>query len=173
MIAIDPGFGVRSGGCACARLLDGRVIAVWFTRAAHPGVPAAAHTPAPRLIVWECPDADSRGAPPRTLIQLAAAGATVAGYCAGLFGGAEVVPVSADSWTRGEPKPQRHRRLWAGLDAGERALLGGPPTLEGIQAACEAGALERWKRPGGAYYPAGFRVHNLLDAVALGKGSRA
>lgn len=171
MIAIDPGFGKTSRGCACARFVDGRLRAVWFTRPDRVAAPAEARAgglPAPTLIVWELPQDDSRSAgKASTLIRLAAEGGTLAGLLAGRAG-ARVRAVPAGEWTAGAPKPVRHGRLWRVLDADERGLLGGGPTGDAIEAAKVAGALERWARPGVAYYPARFNAHNLLDAVGLG-----
>jgi hypothetical protein len=169
MIAIDPGYARGGPGCACAAFTDGRLVDVWFARPNREALKRLACLYAHSLVVWEIPqdDARLRGASATTLIRLAAEGATLAGMFAGAAC-ADVRAVTPAAWKGSVPKPVHHGRLWAVLDAGEQAVLGGPRTGAAIEAAKERGALERWKRPGAAYYPASFTAHNLLDAVALG-----
>jgi hypothetical protein len=100
------------------------------------------------------------------LIDMACAGYLAAG-CALACGG-ELVELTPKQWKGEEHKPIHHARLWGVLMAKEKELLGGIDTSRTIAAAVEKGALDRWRRPGVSYYPAAFKTHNLLDAVALG-----
>jgi hypothetical protein len=58
--------------------------------------------------------------------------------------------------------------MWKRLYQAEHIVLGGFKTYEIILSARERGARERWAKPGAAYYPSGWEMHNTLDAVALG-----
>lgn len=165
MIAIDPGYGKRSGGCACALFVQGTLEFTWFVRPSDVA-------PLERdiaLVVVEQPQQDARswGVPPATLIRLSWDGALVAGLYAGLHG-ADVKAVTPSQWKGSVPKPVQHGKVWPLLSDSERELLGGLATGLAIEHATEQGARERWRRRGGEYYPSAFRMHNLLDAVAIG-----
>lgn len=163
-IAIDPGYGRRSGGCACAEARSGVILHAWFERASEfvDGPAGIKH------VVVEQPQQDARswGIPPAVLIALAWEGAKLGGLYAGTCGAILHDPLVRD-WKAGEKKPAHHKRLWAVLEPSERALLGGAPTLQAINRACEKGALCRWSLPSAQLYPSTFKTHNLLDAAAL------
>lgn len=164
-IAIDPGYSRKSGGCALACAIGGRLTAVRFERAAdfehgdRGGIDA---------VVVEQPQQDARswGVPPAVLIKLAWEGAALAGLYAGASG-AQLHCPTVSEWKGGEKKPAHHARLWAVLSPAERAVLGGDKTYAVIKAACQKGALCRWKLPSDELYPSSFKTHNLLDAAAL------
>ena len=169
LLAIDPGFERRGGGCACACFRQNELTHAWFRRPKDTYgklLPASFDLD---LVVVEQPQQDrrSRGVPPAHLIRLAWDGALLAGLYAGATG-AKVKAVTPFDWKGSEPKPVQHARLWRVLSPAERAVLGGGPTEAAILKARKAGALERWAKPGGAYYPRAFIKHNLLDAVAIG-----
>jgi len=166
VIAIDPGYATRGRGCACAHFVGGRLVAVWFdrpedarTRRRYDGV---------TRVVWECPQVDARtrvSVP--AVVRLAAVGGTLAGLYAGASG-AVVEAVAPSAWKGSTAKPVAHGRMWAALDARERGVLGGDATAAAITAAKRAGGLDRWSCDGASYYPAGFTMHNTLDAVGIG-----
>jgi hypothetical protein len=162
-LAIDPGYEKKGGGCACARALCGTLEDVWFARASDvEGVEPVDH------VIVEQPQQDARswGVPPAVLIKLAWEGAALAGLYAGASG-AQLHCPTVSEWKGGEKKPAHHARLWAVLTPAERAVLGGDATHRVIKAACEKGALCRWKLPSDQLYPSSFKTHNLLDAAAL------
>lgn len=165
IIAIDPGYARGGKGCAVAEFLDARLVRVYFARA------ESACPPPYRVdvVAWEIPTADarSRAKDANVLIRLAAAGASLAGVLAQATG-ATIEAVTPVQWKGATAKPVQHARMWRSLDAIEHALLGGDATLTAIRAAQRKGALDRWGKPGGAYYPASFATHNLLDAVGIG-----
>lgn len=119
-------------------------------------------------VIVEQPQQDARswGVPPAVLIKLAWEGAALAGLYAGASGAVLHCPTVSE-WKGGEKKPAHHARLWAVLSPAERAVLGGEKTHAVIKAACEKGALCRWKLPSDQLYPSTFKTHNLLDAAAL------
>lgn len=104
---------------------------------------------------------------PQDLINLAWAGALLAGRIAGATG-AHLIELAPSKWKGSEPKPVHHARMWVTLTEQEKALLGGDATGRVIQSAVEKGARERWKKGGAAYYPRTWTMHNILDAAALG-----
>jgi hypothetical protein len=165
-LAIDPGYSRKSGGCACAMSSGGALVEVRFERAA-----AFAHACASldlTDVIVEQPQQDARswGVPPAVLIKLAWEGAALAGLYAGASG-AQLHCPTVSEWKGGEKKPAHHARLWAELSPGEREVLGGETTYAVIKAACQKGALCRWKLPSDQLYPSTFTTHNLLDAAAL------
>lgn len=174
-LAIDPGAFARVSKKENAVALFARKILVfaWHERvdtgegvAWSPGV--GAYT-ADEVIV-ERPEyhgARSDSARTQDLIALAWEGAMLAGAYAGRFG-APVCAYGVSEWKGSEAKPCQHARLWKVLDADERAVLGGDATWRAIDAAREKGALDRWSRSGGDYYPRGFKWADMLDAAALG-----
>jgi hypothetical protein len=172
VLAIDPGS--AGAGNALAFTLDGVLRQVWFERydrAAGAHVLAGVRRTtglAIHTIAIERPQQDgrSRAARPEDLMGLAWEGALLAGAYSGVFG-AVLVELLPREWKGSESKPQMHARLWAKLTPHERSLLGGEKTGLVIHAAREKGALDRWSKPGVAYYPRAFVTHNLLDAAAL------
>jgi hypothetical protein len=164
-MAIDPGYSRKSGGCACAAAFNGRMNSAWFERASEFRSEEAsgfAH------VIVEQPQQDARswGVPPAVLIKLAWEGAALAGLYAGASG-AQLHTPTVSEWKGGEKKPAHHARLWAVLSDAERRVLGGEKTYAVIKAACQKGALCRWKLPSDELYPSTFKTHNLLDAAAL------
>ncbi len=157
VLAIDPGV----KACACARFDPAGLTCVEFMTA-----PWAGHLERPDHVIVERPEQDGRSfsARPKDLMALAWAGAALA-YSVG----APVTEYTPSEWKGQVPKPVQHMRLWLRLTAPERALLGGPATEAVIHAAARKGGLEKWSKPGAAYYPRSFITHNLLDAVALGR----
>jgi hypothetical protein len=164
-LAIDPGYARKSGGCAAAHAIAGDLRGVWFERAT--GFDGRGEWDLQHVIV-EQPQQDARswGVPPAVLIKLAWEGALLAGLYAGASG-AELHCPTVSEWKGGEKKPAHHARLWAVLSEAERAVLGGDATYAVIKAACQKGALCRWKLPSDELYPKTFKTHNLLDAAAL------
>lgn len=165
LVAIDPGYGRRSGGCAVAVFAGVALVRATFERPET--VRAETLRCGAREVVWEKPQCDARSrviAP--TLIELTAAGATLAGMFAGACGCA-CVAVTPSTWKGSVPKAISHGRLWAVLDDHERAILGGADTLAIIESAKRQGGASRWPA-GKTFYPATWNTHNLLDAVALG-----
>lgn len=171
LLAVDPGFAKRGKGCACAFFRDGRLAGVWFARPEQIATRAPVAWPVDPsldLVLWECPQVDSRSrASVPAIVMLAAVGGELAGLYAGMTGAA-VERVAPSAWKGSVPKPIAHGRLWRVLDDRERAVLGGDATARAIDAAKRKGALSRWGKPGAAYYAASFDAHNLLDAVELG-----
>jgi hypothetical protein len=167
IIAIDPGYGRRTLGCACALFVDRHVVHTWYARPTEARQPL--RVPKLECVVIEMPQQDgrSRSAPPEVLIRLAWDGALLAGMYAGETG-ASVVALQPRAWKGSKPKPISHRKLWALLEPHERTLLGGDSTYAEIIAACERGACDRWDKPGASYYPANWLMHNTLDAAAMG-----
>jgi hypothetical protein len=166
LVAIDPGFARRGKGCAVAVFAGQTLVRACFER------PESVRPESLRVgathVVWECPQVDARtrtSAP--AVIQLAAVGGMLAGMFAGACG-CHAEPVAPLAWKGSTPKPVHHGRMWAQLSDDERRVLGGADTLKQIEAAKRRGALDRWGKPGAAYYPAAWLVHNLLDAVGLG-----
>ena len=166
-IYIDPGYSVRSGGCAVS-VFEGFPLAHVFFMARGRAAQRPPCLADVQRVVWELPQMDdrSRSTPPNVLIQLTAEGATLAGTIAGWTG--NIVARTPSQWKGSSHKPSMHLRAWDVLTEPERRLLGGPPTLNRIEAAVEKGAADRWARPGGSYYPITWNMHNLLDAVCMG-----
>ena len=165
LVAIDPGFSVKSGGCAVAIFEHERLINARFERPEK--VCLDNQCVGAAVVIWECPQCDSRShAIAPALIALAAEGGTLAGMYAGA-NGCRAYATTPAKWKGSVPKPIHHARVWRELDGKERALLGGSATLDRIEAAKREGALERWAKPGAFYYGT-WTGHNLLDAVALG-----
>jgi hypothetical protein len=175
IIAIDPGYAQKSGGCACAGFRENVLRCAWFKRpetfeSEHQGL-IFAPVGALDAVVWERPvhrvrdEQYSHVVPAEVLLELTAQGATLAGmYSAGRC---PIVALKPHEWKHSRHKPPHHKALWRILTEAERVVLGGDETYAAIEAACRKGALARWK-PGVAYYPNNFITHNLLDAVALG-----
>jgi len=168
-IAIDPGYAARGKGSAVARFARCRLMCVCFARPETVRVGDLLQADDISTVVWECPQVDSRT---RTsvpaIVQLAAVGGTLAGLYAGA-NNAVVVPVTPSQWKGTVPKPVHHWRMWMRLQDDERTLLGGAETERAIDAARRKGARDRWGKPGASYYPSSFHMHNLLDAVGIGK----
>lgn len=161
--AIDPG--VAGAGCAVADFDAGVLVEARFLRArdVHPRAFIRA------LVVVERPayqGGRSLGARVQDHMALSWEGAALAYALAA--NPADVVELTPAQWKGSQHKPQQHARLWEVLDGRERGALGGAPTHAAIMRAREKGALDRWSKPGGAYYPSSFVRHNLLDAAALG-----
>jgi hypothetical protein len=162
-LAIDPGYAGKGNACACA--LSGELVSVWFEHARDFDGERA-----PRLehVIVEQPQQDGRSwsVPPATLIKLGFEGALLAGLYAGASGATLHTPTVTE-WKGAENKVPMHARLWVVLSPAERVVLGGSHTWNEIEAACEKGALCRWKKSGAELYPKSFTTHNLLDAAAL------
>ncbi len=165
-LAIDPGYARKSGGCAVALLTGGELERVWFKRAKDFSANAVLWDVSHVVVEQPQQDARSWGVPPAVLIKLAWEGAALAGLIAGSSGARLHCPTVSE-WKGGEKKPAHHARLWAVLSEAERAVLGGVATYAVIKAACQKGALCRWKLPSDQLYPSTFKTHNLLDAAAL------
>ena len=163
-LAIDPGYEKKGGGCACAGAEGGALVAAWFERATN--FDALARGICHVIVEQPQQDARSWGVPPAVLIKLAWESAALAGLYAGASG-AQLHCPTVSEWKGGEKKPAHHARLWAVLSPAERAVLGGDATHRVIKAACEKGALCRWRLPSDQLYPSTFKTHNLLDAAAL------
>jgi hypothetical protein len=166
-IAIDPGYSKKSDGCACALALEGLLAECWFERARDFEHPDNDRDRA-NFVIVEQPQQDGRSwaVPPAVLIKLAWEGAKLAGLYAGACG-AELLDPTVTEWKATEKKPAQHARLWQVLSPAERRVLGGDKTHAAILAACQKGALCRWKLPSDELYPKSFKTHNLLDAAAL------
>ncbi len=164
-LAIDPGYEKKGGGCACAEAVGGKLARAWFERASD-FEPCVVESMAHVIVEQPQQDARSWGVPPAVLIKLAWEGAALAGLYAGASG-AQLHTPTVSEWKGGEKKPAHHARLWAVLSPAERAVLGGEKTYAVIKAACQKGALCRWKLPSDELYPSTFKTHNLLDAAAL------
>ncbi len=168
VLSIDPGYAKRGNGNALALTLDGHLIDTWYERSCTDR--AGSHTSVLEAVVIEQPQQDGRSwaVPPAVLIKLAWEGMRLAGTYAGLYQ-ARLYDPTVNEWKGSEAKSVQHARMWAGLTAAERAVLGGDATWRQIEAAREKGALKRWAPHPTAYYPAKFLTHNLLDAVCLNK----
>jgi len=171
LLAIDPGCAKRGKGSACAVFDVNQLAAVGFAKFDAPRDRAwlLAAAAGVEWVAVERPQVDRRTqGRERAIVDLAWAGAALAYWIAGAAGAA-ILEQTPTEWKGNARKPQHHARMWAALTDDERALLGGPRTLQIIEAAKRAGAAERWRKGGGAaYYPSGFEMHNILDAVALG-----
>lgn len=153
LLAIDPG----KYRCDCAWFYNAGLTRVWdqpvFERCAH-------RYPADQVIC-EAPQLDGR--PPTELIPVALAGAYLAGQCKG-----PARFVTPREWKGSMPKPVHHRKVWQALSPTERTALPGYTENE-INKALMRGAKDGWRKPGGTYYRGERgKVHNALDAVALG-----
>lgn len=164
IITIDPGV----HACAVAFVENGHLQATAYKSASKFTIgmtlPRVTH------VVVERPEYQglrTQGSRPADLINLAWAGALLAGRIAGATG-AHLVELPPSAWKGSEPKPVHHARLWQALTSEERAVLGGDATGRMIADALERGARERWKKGGASYYPRKWTTHNLLDAAALG-----
>lgn len=159
VLAIDPG--AAHPGPACAYFRDTRLVYHEF-----------AYFPVAEVdvVVVEKPEYHgdrTHAARVQDLMALCWAGARAAAYVAGRSGLREITEYTPAAWKGQEPKPIHHARLWAVLDASERAVLGGDATRAAIDKAIDAGALRRWPAMYNAY-PRAFKMHNTLDAAALG-----
>jgi hypothetical protein len=164
VLSIDPGSAGK--GNALAYVREGRLAEVWFERFDRKSyISCPYHF---NYVVIERPQQDgrSRAARPEDLMGLAWEGALLAGAYSCL-NTAALVELTPTEWKGSEPKPQMHARLWKILTPAERLVLGGERTGIAIHKAREKGALDRWSKPGVAYYPRSFDTHNLLDAAAL------
>lgn len=165
LVAIDPGYAKRGQGCAVALFDGGALVGAFFARPET--ITPDALTTCAREVVWEKPQLDERtrtSAP--AVVELAAVGGTLAGMFAGAAG-CRAHAVTPSAWKGSVAKPVAHGRLWETLSFAERAILGGDATAARIEAAKRAGGLDRWGKPGAAYYGA-WAGHNLLDAVGIG-----
>jgi len=165
-LAIDPGYGRKTGGNACAGVVGGTLIAAWFERPEH--FLHIVEKGDYGYVIAEQPQQDGRSweVPPAVLISLAWQGALLAGLYAGAAG-AQLLDPTVTEWKGSENKVPMHRRLWRILTPAERLVLGGMETERAIAAAVEKGALCRWSKSGAELYPSKFTTHNLLDAAAL------
>ncbi len=171
LIAVDPGV----HECACAEFVDGSLTRVEFISAVWGGPGSGRFWPMATYDVDECvieiPQHDKRVGVHNSALALHAG--LIAGACrCGVYA---YTPSNGENpWKGSTPKPVHHRRVWAELSPDERAVF--PAGTEArIIKACEKGALDGWRKPGGEYYGKakgadgiGARVHNVLDAVALG-----
>jgi hypothetical protein len=164
---IDPGYSRSGRGCALAMFYWDALEAVWFERFSEQS-PAKRCNVKLSVVQWEQPQADGRNADGDVLIRLASEGASLAAAYAVVCGG-RVESVTPHAWKGSKPKPVQHAAVWRALTNQERECFAQPENVAGaISKAVSKGALERWKRPGAAYYPRSFPEHNLLDAVAMG-----
>lgn len=164
ILAIDPG--VANRGCAYAVFSNGGLVRTGFARPEG----AIAGLDDVRTVAVERPEyqgAKSDAARVKNLIDLAWVGAALAYLYAGVYA-AEVVEIVPSRWKGSLHKPQCHAMVWDALCAREAAVLGGDATYAAIERACEKGASQKWRKPGGDYYPRSFLRHNELDAVGIG-----
>lgn len=170
VISIDPDYGKGGQGCALVASDAGVLTHAWFERPGErdDSTPRINELHGVRKVLIEKPQQDSRSyaVPPSVLIELAWQGRGVAQMYATYYY-AELVQLTPSEWKGGEAKPAQHGRLWRILSEEERMLLGGQHTEDAIFAALEKGARDRWRKPGGAYYPASFNTADKLDAAAL------
>lgn len=158
-LAIDPG----AKQCACAYFDRGSLTHYEFTL--YPGGADLDWVVVERMQA----DERTRGIDLRNLLDCQFNGARAAAFAAGQAGRSmRVADFTPTQWKGSESKPIHHARAWDVLHADERRVLGGSRTYAVIDAAVEKGALSRWSRPGADYYPRGFELHNILDAVCLG-----
>lgn len=159
LLAIDPG----KHWCDCAWFYDGELTRVYAMPSLHRTAGPALHglsIPANRVIC-EKPQLDGR--PATDLIDVTLAGAYLAGQAWGT-----VRFVEPREWKGSMPKPVHHRKVWQTLTPTERAALPDYAEHE-INKALLRGAKDGWRKPGGTYYRGERgKVHNALDAVALG-----
>lgn len=101
------------------------------------------------------------------LIKMMTGGLLAAGFAAGRSG-ASVILYTPKEWKGEEQKPVQHSRLWCVLSDAERTVLGGDATRVQIERALDKGARARWRISGADCYPSRWKIHNLLDAAALG-----
>lgn len=154
-IAIDPGIKL---GCAYVIAEDGLISRCGFTH--DPLRDQGINTAIVERPAYQ--GAKSDGATAQVLMDLAWFGAKVA------YGSAPVVhEYTPRDWKGSKHKPVHHAAIWEMLNRDERSLFGGDYTKRIIDATVEKGARDRWKRPGGDYYPKSFVTHNLLDAAGL------
>lgn len=153
LLAIDPGVNASATAWFEDRVLQ--QVGDWPARTPRP---IRAYD---RAIV-EVPQFDSRVS--IHVIGLAVAGAHLAGSAA-----EHARFVAPREWKGSMPKPVHHRKVWAELSDAERKVLPDYAEHE-INKALMRGAKDGWRKPGGTYYGASERgrVHNVLDAVALG-----
>jgi len=165
VLCIDPGYSKRGEGCACALAVGGTVQSVWYERSS---TAVRLKLPALDAVVVEKPQQDkrSRGIPPEVLIELTWEGCAVGARYAGMHD-CRLLGATPSRWKGSTPKPVQHYHVWQALSESERAMLGGYDARIEIEKACERGALDRWSKPGVSYYPRGFTLHNLLDAVCM------
>lgn len=170
---IDPGFAGR--GSAIAMYRHATLYGVTFVRSDCPFV----GYDDPHVVIVERPEyqgARSNDARIADLMKLSWEGALIAGLRAGRTG-AEVIAVTPGEWKRNESKPSMHLRVWEALLEEERDIVArafdrwvdAERIGAAIRDACTKGALDRWRRPGGTYYPARLKsLTDLLDAVSMG-----
>lgn len=178
LVAIDPGYGRRTEGCACAvfrqNALRQNVLAAVLTVRPDGCARAIGEQYESAYVVLERPQSDGRtqgvgrdGTPAEVLIQLALQGGIVAGLFAAPNG--TVRAVTPSEWKGSLQKPIHHKRALAALMPAELELAGGMAALNIVLAAVEKGARDRWRKPGGAYYtPSAKVLTDKLDAIALG-----
>ena len=189
LLAVDPGS--ATPGSACALFREDSLWSAWFSQK-HTEHVCVTDTPEQflsaipyevREVVVERPEyhgARSEQARIKDHQDLAWSGAAVAYYYAGAAS-APVFELTPTEWKGREPKPQQHARMWDEvLTTAEQSLLTrlnsswAQPKLKGthirdvIEQALEKGARTRWSLSGAQCYPRGFKLHNVLDAVALG-----
>jgi hypothetical protein len=159
--AIDP------GADTCANAIFARDVLIAVSFALPPDWDPLADEPS--IVVVERMQADerTRHVDVRHVLACQWNAALCAGCLAGRTGAA-VQWYTPTEWKGSEPKPIQHKRLWAVLTPAERIILGGRVTEVAIDRAVEKGALRRWKISGADCYPRACKVHNLLDAAALG-----
>jgi hypothetical protein len=166
-ITIDPGYARSGEGCAVAFFRDRRLVRVMFARPEEVTF-VGLYFDRCECILWEEPQIDKRTyAATRETVKLAAIGGVLAGMFAGKCG-CRAQGIAPSQWKGSLRKPQMHSRIWRHLAEDEKDLLGGELTKRAIDEAKRKGALDRWSRPGGAYYPRSWYTHNLLDAVGIG-----
>lgn len=182
LLAIDPG----KSECACVLFQGGALTAVAFGNG--PFWDDGAVPPLDAVVVERMQaDERTRSIDVRDLLECQFNGARAAGIASG--GYCPIVDYTPTQWKGSEPKPAQHARLIGAqvledvvpeqaLTDAEVAILVAACGSHGVRRprglreivadAVEAGALNRWGKPGHAYYPAKWAFHNILDAVALG-----
>lgn len=178
LVAIDPGYGRRTEGCACAvfrqNAMGQHLLAAVLTVRPDGCARAIGDQYDSANVVLERPQSDRRsqgvgrdGTPAEVLIQLALQGGIVAGMFAAPRGAVRAVTPS--EWKGSLQKPIHHKRALAALTPAELELAGGMATLNLVLVAVEKGARDRWHKPGHAYYTPSTKVlTDKLDAIALG-----
>lgn len=160
---IDPGFAAHKH-CACALFDSGLLVDHWQ---ASPKECRRDAIGIDRIIV-EKPQKDDRTISSiASTLELAWQGAMVAGIYAGR-NDAKIIELTPSEWKGSLRKPTMHAKTWKLLTPAERKILGGAATLAVIERAVERGALERWRKPGGEYYPRKWTMADTLDAVSMG-----
>jgi hypothetical protein len=166
IIAIDPGYSKKSGGCALAYFHEGVLRRTWFARKGSP----IFHPLALDVVVWEAAQVDGRTtvAGIETVRRLCEVGERMACRCARSTE-AKIKRVKPSRWKGSEPKPLHHARMLRWLSDAELSIIGGRTSVtEVVRAAVENGAKRRWGIPGADCYDPKDTRHNTYDAVALG-----